>query len=164
MGRQILQTDLAYIAGFLDGDGCITVQIKKAKNRPNGWRLMFTICFYQDTRHEKTLFWIKEKLGIGYISRRNDRMTELRINGYEQVRNILQNIYPYSKFKKKQIESILKILKIIQKGKSLVSLSRKDRIFIANEITKARSENYQSGQKRMEKLKSDLDKIINLSP
>ena len=64
MGRQISQTDLAYITGFLDGDGSIIVQIKKAADRTIGWRLMFTICFYQDTRHEKPLFWIKKKVKI----------------------------------------------------------------------------------------------------
>ena len=32
--------------------------------------------FYQDTRHEKT-HWIRDVLGISYISRRNDGMTEL---------------------------------------------------------------------------------------
>ena len=164
MGRQISQTDLAYIAGFLDGDGSIIVQIKKTTDRKIGWRLMFTICFYQDTRHEKPLLWIKKKLKIGYISKRNDGMTELRINGYKQVHDILEKIYPYAKFKKKQIESILKILKIIEKQKYLSKLGKKERIKIANAIKKVREENYQSGKKRMKKLESDLEKLINLSP
>ena len=92
MGRQIKtqKTDLAYITGFLDGDGSVMVQVKKRKDNKRGWRLMFTIAFYQDTRHEKPLFWIKKRLNIGYISRRNDGMTELRINGYERVKKILE--------------------------------------------------------------------------
>ena len=147
MGRQISQTDLAYIAGFLDGDGSIIVQIKKATDRTIGWRLMFTICFYQDTRHEKPLFWIREKFGIGYISKRNDGITELRINGYKQTQGILKKLYPYARFKKKQIEYSLKILKILEKEKSLSKLSKKDRTEIANAITKVRKENYQSGKK-----------------
>src|SRR5581483_1704560 len=50
----------AYIAGFLDGDGSIMLQIKKRSDTGRGLRFMATICFYQDTRHEKPLFWIRE--------------------------------------------------------------------------------------------------------
>ena len=49
------QTNLAYIAGFLDGDGSIMVQVKKTKFNVKGWRLMFTICFYQDSKHDRPL-------------------------------------------------------------------------------------------------------------
>ena len=162
MGRQtkILNTDLSYIAGFLDGDGSVIVQIKNRKDSPKGWRLMFTICFYQDTRHEKPLFWIQRKLGIGYISRRIDKITELRINGYEQTRNILKKLYPYVKFKKKQIEYVLQILKFLESGKNLSEIKKKDRRKIANAIFKSRQQTYQSGLKKVEKLKSDLKKIL----
>ena len=161
MGRhnKILKTDLAYIAGFLDGDGSIMIQIKKRKDDPRGWRLMFTVCFYQDSRHEKPLFWIKEKLGIGYISRRKDGMTELRINGYEKVRNILEKLGPYIKFKDKQVKYTLQVLKFVTKS-NFSKINKKDRIRIANNIFKSRQENYQSGSKRLDKLKSDLKKII----
>ena len=170
MGRQVKQIkiskiakiDLAYISGFLDGDGSVMVQVKRVKTNSRPWRLMFTICFYQDTRHEKPLFWIQKRLGIGYISHRNDGMTELRINGYEQTRKILEAIYPYVKFKKKQIGYILQILNILKFKKSLFDLKKKDRIRIANAILKSRQETYQSGLKKTEKLKSDLKKIIEI--
>lgn len=164
MGRQIKiqDTDLAYIAGFLDGDGSIMVQIKNRKDTSQGWRLMFTICFYQDTRHEKTLFWIRKKFNIGYISKRNDGMTELRINGYAQTRKILEKLYPYIKFKKKQVKYILQILKFLESEKRLLQIKKKDRIKICNAILKVRQENYQSGLKRIEKLKKDLKKIIEI--
>lgn len=161
MGRQIKisKIDLAYISGFLDGDGSVMVQVKRTKNSFRSWRLMFTICFYQDTRHEKPLFWIQKKLGIGYISHRSDGMTELRINGYEKTRNILKMMYPYLKFKKKQVKYILQVLKILESKKSLFDSNKKDRIKIANAILRSRQETYQSGSKRMGKLRSDLEKI-----
>ena len=164
MGRQtkIQNTDLAYIAGFLDGDGSVMVQVKKTKARLKGWRLMFTICFYQDTRHERPLFWICNKLGIGYISRRNDGITELRINGYEQTRQILERLYPWIKFKKKQIDYVLGILKLLKANRNLSELKEKERIKIANAIWKARQETYQSGLKKMKKLRADLKKIIEM--
>ena len=162
MGRQtkILDADLAYIAGFLDGDGSIIVQVKNRTSGSKGWRLMFTICFYQDSRHERPLFWIKKKLGIGYISKRNDGITELRINGYEQARSILEKLYPYMKFKKKQAGYVLRILKYLQTGKRFSQTTKRERLKITNAILKSRQETYQSGAKKMEKLQSDLAKIL----
>lgn len=164
MGRQTNTSniDLAYIAGFLDGDGSIIVQIKNRKDTSQGWRIMFTICFYQDTRHEKPLFWIKEKLGIGYISRRKDGITELRINGYQRTKDILSKIYPYVRFKRTQVGYILEVLSILEKEKKIFKLKEDDRKRIASLISNARSETYQSGLKSKLKLKKDLDKIINI--
>ena len=111
------EIDRAYIAGFLDGDGSLMLQIKKRKDGKIGIRFMPTICFYQDTRHEKTLYWIKEVLGIGYLSRRNDGMTELRINGYKQIRNILKDLLPYIRFKKLQGQALQNACEILSTTK-----------------------------------------------
>lgn len=164
MGRQTKtsKTELAYIAGFLDGDGSVIVQIKNRRDSLRGWRLMFTICFYQDTRHEKPLFWIRDKLGIGYISRRNDGMTELRINGYEKTKDILEKLCPYTRFKRKQIGYTLEILRILKSSRNLFKISKKERVKVANLILKIRKESYQSGLKREAKLKSDLKKILEM--
>ena len=78
---------------------------------------MSTICFYQDTRHEKTLYWIQEALGIGYLSKRNDGMTELRINGFKQVRNILDLLLPYIRFKKLQGDALKNACEILSNTK-----------------------------------------------
>ncbi len=152
--------DLAYIAGFLDGDGSIMFQLKNRKDIPGKKRMMFTICFYQDTRHEKPIFWIRKVLGIGYISKRNDRITELRINGYEKVEKILKYLLPYLKFKKKQADYILCILDII-KGKRVNQLSEKEKKKIADIFVKIRKLSYQSGKKKEEKIKEDVRSIMN---
>jgi len=163
VGRQTKPkiTDLAYIAGFLDGDGSIMFQLKKRKDTPCGKRLMVTICFYQDTRHEKPLFWIRNVFGIGYISRRNDGMTELRINGYEQVKKILQQLYPYLKFKKDQVTYLFRALDILAK-KKISQLTKREKRKIVNALIGSRKQAYQSGQKKIKKLESDLRAIINL--
>lgn len=161
MGRQtnISLTDLAYVAGFLDGDGSVMIQVKNRRHTPKGWRLMFTICFYQKTTHEKHLFWIQRKLGIGYISRRTDGMTELRINGYERVREILVKLSPYIKFKKEQIKILLCILRLIC-GKKFDKLSRKIRLRIADLICESRKFTYQSGWKKLSKPRNELRKML----
>ena len=148
MGRKITKsTDWAYIAGFLDGDGSIMVQVKNRPSSTIGFRLMFTICFYQDSRHRKPLEWIRRKIEIGYLSDRCDKITELKINGYKQVKRILEKIQPFVKFKKRQTEIALKILFLIG-DKNFVSLSRKIRLKIANLVCELRNENYFSAKRK----------------
>ena len=121
---------------------------------------MTTICFYQDTRHEKALYWIQEVLGIGYISRRNDGMTELRINGYEQIRNILKNLSPYIQFKKLQTQALLQACEILS-NTQFSKLTKKQLAKLIDLILVIQSENYVTKRK---KTKSELYKILDLTP
>lgn len=123
-----------------------------------GWRLMFTICFYQDSRHEKPLLWIRDKMGIGYLSRRSDGISELRINGYKRVEKILNEVKPYIKFKARQVLIALKILSLISNRK-FPDISRQTRIRIADLVYELRQENYFSG-KRKYASREELRKII----
>ncbi|TSC81655.1 MAG: site-specific DNA endonuclease [Parcubacteria group bacterium Gr01-1014_20] len=150
------KTDLAYIAGFLDGDGSLMIQLKKRSDSKKGVRIMFTICFYQDTRHEKPLHWIKSVLGIGYLSRRNDGMSELRINGYDQVENILTDLLPFIRFKKKQAEILLDSVKLIKSNKDKKSLKK-----LVDNIVAIQQENYATRKKRS---KSELLSLLGLTP
>jgi hypothetical protein len=154
------KTNLAYIAGFLDGDGSLMLQIKKRGDTVKGVRLMATICFYQDTRHEKTLFWIRKILGIGYISKRNDGMTELRVNGFSQVARIISELLPYIRFKKVQAETLLKVCIMLSK-KRLGALSQKEKRDIVVSILKIQERNYKSKTKRSE---AELCQLLALTP
>jgi len=152
--------ELAYIAGFLDGDGSLMLQIKKRKDSKIGIRFMSTICFYQDTRHEKTLYWIREVFGIGYLSRRNDAMTELRINGYLQVRDILKILLPYIRFKKLQAVALKDACEILSKTKFKM-LDKKKLNELVNLILVIQNENYVTKKK---KTRSELLTILGLTP
>jgi hypothetical protein len=154
------ETDRAYIAGFLDGDGSLMLQLKKRSDSKRGIRFMATICFYQDTRHEKTLYWIKKVLGIGYISNRNDGMTELRINGYKQIRNILKSLISYIRFKKLQASALLKACEILSNTK-FQKLTKKQLAKLVDLILVIQSENYVTKKK---KTKSELRKVLDLTP
>jgi len=160
VGRQKNKVDLAYIAGFLDGDGSIFFQVKKRKDSSRGRRLMFTICFYQDIRHEKPLFWIREVLEIGYISHRSDGITELRINGYKQIREILILLYPYLRFKKEQAKLISQVLDILVL-KNINQLTITEKKKIANALLRSRRLSYQSGKKKMDKTRKDIAEILS---
>lgn len=155
-----LDTDLAYIAGFLDGDGSLMLQVKSRADTKRGVRFMATICFYQDTRHEKPLYWIRERLDIGYISRRNDGMTELRINGFEQVRNILATIRPFIRFKAKQAQAMIDACDLLSE-KFIRELSKRELRRLIELTFEIRKENYKS---RSVLTKRELNRILSLTP
>ena len=154
------KTNLSYIAGFLDGDGSLMLQIKKRKDGKSKVRFMTTICFYQDTRHAKTLHWIREVLGIGYYSVRNDGMTELRINGYQQVRDILESLLPFIRFKKIQAVA-LHTAAIILSDNARNALEGKTLKTLINLILVFQNENYVTKKK---KTKAELYKVLGLTP
>jgi hypothetical protein len=151
--------DLAYIAGFLDGDGSLMIQLKRRSESKLGTRrVMLTICFYQDSRHEEPLHWIRKVLGIGYISRRNDGMTELRINGHERVRDILIALSPFLKFKKKQAEAIIKSADLLL-GNESKEVTTKEKL--VDNILIVQAENYATRTKRS---RQELRELLGLTP
>ena len=152
--------DYAYIAGFLDGDGSLMLQIKKRKDGMMKFRLMTTICFYQDTRHEKGLYWIQKILGKGYLSQRNDGMSELRINGYASVRDIIKLLKPYLRFKKIQADALFKAMNILSKIKYKM-LSREQLIKLVDLVLVIQNENYVTKRK---KTRLELLQILGLTP
>jgi hypothetical protein len=152
--------DLAYIAGFLDGDGSLMLQLKKRKDSIRGVRFMVTICFYQDSRHDSPLSWIREVFGIGYLSHRNDGMTELRINGYKQVQSILQDLIPYLRFKRVQAQALVQACEILCQG-TLKTLAEKDIKILIELLLRVQNENYATHKK---KDKVSLYTIFGLTP
>lgn len=104
----------AYIAGFLDGDGSLMLQFKPRKSVNFGFRAKTTVCFYQNSRYKDGVEWIQKKLGRGYLSTRKDNITELRIEGHQQVKDLLLTLEPYIIFKKKQVQLMLKAISILQ--------------------------------------------------
>ena len=152
--------DCAYIAGFLDGDGSLMLQVKKRADGKHKFRFMSTICFYQDTRHEKELIWIRKILGIGYLSRRNDGMSELRINGFKTTQEILENLMPYIRFKKVQAKSLLHSCRILSQTKFNM-LDREQLTKLVDLILVIQNENYIAKKK---KTRSELLRMIGLTP
>jgi hypothetical protein len=155
-----LETDLAYIAGFLDGDGSLMLQVKMRADTKRGVRFMATICFYQDTRHETPLHWIRERLSIGYISRRSDGMTELRINGFEKVGIILTKLKPFIRFKEKQVQALIQACALFS-GKQIRHLSKSELQQLVDLVFVIRNENYKSRNKFT---REELNRYLGLTP
>ncbi len=152
--------DLAYIAGFLDGDGSLMLQIKKRKDTKQGWRFMCTICIYQDSRHSKPLEWMREIFGIGYLSHRKDGISELRVNGYKQVGVILKGLLPYIRFKEIQANALYEACDILS-SKTQKHLTEKDLRRLVTLILKIQGANYATRSKKSEE---ELLSILGLTP
>ena len=111
---KVKQINLAYIAGFLDGDGSIMFQLHRRKSDKDVFRIKTVICFYQDNRHLEQIKWFQRSLDCGYVYSRNDRICELRIEGFQKVFEVLTKLKPFIRFKKKQVDLMLELIPKLQ--------------------------------------------------
>jgi len=102
--------ELAYIAGFLDGDGCIMLQLIHRDDYRFGYQIRASIVFYQKTQRRSFLEWMKGKLKYGYVRDRNDDMSEYTIVGISPVEHVLKLLYPYLRLKKKHAQVAFSVL------------------------------------------------------
>ena len=103
----------SYIAGFLDGDGCIMFQLIRRKDYVYGYQIRASIVFYQKSVNRYQLERLKQIFQVGYIRNRKDGMAEYTIVGIEPVIKILKLLQPYVYLKKKHIEVALKIYRLL---------------------------------------------------
>ncbi|MDO8505911.1 MAG: LAGLIDADG family homing endonuclease [bacterium] len=108
----------AYVAGFLDGDGCIMAQLVRRKDYVYGYQVRTSIVFYQKASHNEILSWIKRQLKYGYIRERNDGMTEYTIVGFKEVQEILALLYPFLRLKKVLARLVLQLIRVHPKKMS----------------------------------------------
>ena len=111
-------TTLAYIAGFLDGDGSIFFQIVPRKDYKQKFQIRSSIAFYQKKENVEILNWLKEIFGAGYIRNRKTGMSDYTIVDSKEVKKILLLLRPYVKLKKKQVDLGLEIIKKLDNKKS----------------------------------------------
>ena len=127
-------TDVAYIAGLFDGEGSIDFK-RRYENRKGrkGKRYLtnaMNITMRIEMTHESILRWIKEKLEVGTVRKRNrspsvkshwkDRWTyTLR---YRQAYYVCCLIWPYAHVKMAKIQKII------------VHYSEKDKIIMNDKI------------------------------
>lgn len=113
------EREKAYIAGFLDGDGCIMFQLIHRKDYVFGYQIRASIVFYQKAIHRDHLDWLKRKLGYGYIRLRNDGMAEYTIVGLTAVMDILTHLQPYLRLKRKHAALAQRIAKKLPRYRRL---------------------------------------------
>jgi hypothetical protein len=106
----MLSEEKSYIAGFLDGDGCIMAQLVKHKDYTLGFQIRVSVVFYQKTINQEILSWLKSMLSFGYIRQRNDGMTEYIIVGIKEVKAILLLLVPFLRLKKALAHKVIALI------------------------------------------------------
>jgi uncharacterized protein YjiS (DUF1127 family) len=108
----------AYIAGFLDGDGSIILQLKPRRDYRYGFQIRATISFYQKRRGRWVLEWLQTHIGRGRIRERPDGIAQYDVEGIEPVRWLLEQVQPYVVAKREQVEQALNLLREMCANKS----------------------------------------------
>jgi len=111
--KKLTETEKAYIAGLLDGEGCIGVFRQKIKNRTHeynfGARVIIT------NSNFPVICWLKEKTGIGCAYEYNKSYKENwnKVHRWQvtsrKARTFIKTIYPYLIIKKEIANVVLKL-------------------------------------------------------
>jgi len=105
----MVDTERAYIAGFLDGDGSIILQMVRRRDYVLGFQIRASICFFQKRCGIAVLQWLKERLNWGYIRVRG-KMSDYTIVGFDRVQSVLDLVVPFVVLKRRQVELASQII------------------------------------------------------
>ncbi len=111
----------AYLAGFVDGDGCINAQIVERKDYRLKFQIRVSITFFQSTTRHWFLLQLQKQIGYGTIRKRPDGngMSELAIVGMQTVKNLLSEIAPYIRLKKQQVKLLEQVFEKLPTAKTI---------------------------------------------
>lgn len=135
---------LAYIAGFLDGDGAICANIEKHPLKKYKFRVRVSMDFYQHKDNLDLLKFIQKFFGEGYLGKSIRDTHKLSIRNQSSLKVFLPLIYEFSRIKKKQIKIALKILGMnVEKRKDLIKMAKMaDELSNLNIRSKNRRKNF----------------------
>lgn len=109
---------LAYIAGFLDGDGSIFFQIVRRKDYRRRFQIRSSIAFYQKTEQSRILYWLKKQFGCRYIRHRKTGISDYTVVESKEVKRILLLLKSHVILKRKQLDLGLRILQKLENSHS----------------------------------------------
>lgn len=113
------EVECAYIAGFVDGEGCIGLWREKRLSNKCGFR--FHPALEANNTNFEVLYRIREMMGNGRIVHIFNKQPN-RKPGYKlqlfpnQIRHILPQIMPYLIIKREQARLVLEYLKTVKDG------------------------------------------------
>ncbi len=114
--HQINKDEIKYLAGLIDGDGCISAQCKFNKsfaaNRP--YQIQVTLQITQDEKTKHVLEKAREYMGVGNITPRKESngstVYDLKTTAMDKVKDCLIQLRPHLRGKKKQANLVLRII------------------------------------------------------
>src|SRR3989338_11479641 len=121
---KLTRLQLAYLAGFIDGDGSIYVRLKPNNDYGYGCQIAPYIILFQSAKDEANFQKICGLLNCGYLRRRKDGILEYTIGRQEQILELVAKIKPYLILKREQANLIERILKLKVAVKNKVDFSK----------------------------------------
>lgn len=105
--------EAGFIAGFLEGDGCISAKVTPTSG---SYRTYVAISFSQHPKNRVVLEYLQKLLGGTISDYTHHLMSELVIRDREEVKNILEIIYPLLVSKKEQAQLALQTIEILNRS------------------------------------------------
>jgi intein/homing endonuclease len=147
VGKIGVEAKRAYLAGFIDGDGCIMATIERHGEKKFGFRVRIEIKITQ--KDNNLLKNLAREFSIGRVSanRKHDAdytTYDWIIRDKKHIVQILNYIKPYSRLKKKQIIIALRILrrKILTRKDLIINAQLADALSKFNIRSKNRRKNF----------------------
>ncbi len=146
VGKIGVEVKRAYLAGLIDGDGCIMATIERHREKKFGFRVRVEVKITQ--KESELLNSLVKELKIGRV--RCNRTASLFatydwiVRDKNDLESILKFIQPYTRLKKKQVTIALKILQtpIVTKQNLLASAQLADALSSFNVRSKDRRKNF----------------------
>jgi len=114
-------TFLPYIAGFLDGDGCINAQIVTRTDYLLGFQVRASVSFIQKPKRYWFLVWLKKQIPGGVLLKRKDGISEYTFTGSTQLLPLLRALRPHLVVKRRQALIVLRIIEKLPNTKNPTS-------------------------------------------
>lgn len=109
-----IETDLAWAAGFIDGEGCITIRRYRV---PGGRNLAYQVAIVVANTHRESVEKVCAILGVGkiFILKKDASLPYLLPSwqyhaNAQQAKQVLTKIYPYLVTKKRDADIALEYL------------------------------------------------------
>ena len=103
-------SQVAWLAGFVDGDGSINAQIVSRSDYRLRYQVRVTLTLFQSTERHHILLYIQKLLRSGVVRKRNDGMSEFCITGAKQLKEALLLLLPHLRLKRRQATLVLQII------------------------------------------------------
>lgn len=140
MAEPIAECDLAYAAGIIDGEGCITVI--KQRYATVGWPTNYALSVRVLTTDHVIVPWLQETFGGSYATYTDGRTIKGSIGKERRwqlasaaAEKFLRAVMPWLKLKRPQAELALQFRKLIgRKGRPISDENRNSRELIFQQM------------------------------
>ena len=111
-----------WLTGFLDAEGCFTINLVKSSNSTTGWGVKLCFCLGLHKKDKELLELIKINLGVGKIYIQSGLQSfQLQVESIKEIDKIVQHLSKFTLITNKRADYELwkKAFDIIQKGEHL---------------------------------------------